>query len=848
MDSLRQGMEPARSTRVPTSNRFLRRWAALAAALGAIACGGTDLTLPSDSVAAKIVVVSGDAQLGTVGTTLAGKLVVRVTDSRNRPVENQQVTFAPAGGNGTAVPPTATTNADGQAQADWVLGAAAGAQQLVATATGNGAPANLAVTFTASATSSTASKLEIAAGNNQTAVAGNAVATAPKVKVTDANGNPVAGVPVTFAVTAGGGSVNPTTAVATGADGTASATSWTLGVVAGANTLTATAPGNGIAGNPATFSATGTVGSAGKLGIARQPSSSAQSGVAFAQQPQLQLQDAGGNAVHTAGIAVTAAIASGPGGTLGGQLTASTDNTGIATFTNLAISGTAGNYTLQFSNPTLTGVTSTSIALGAGAATSISANSTQSQSATVGTNVATPPSVVLRDANNNPVAGIQVTFNVTAGNGTVSPSSPVTTGPDGTATLTSWTLGASPGANTVVATGGGVPGSVTFNATGIAALTITTASPLPDGEVNVAYNQTIASAGGTPPVTWSVQSGSLPAGLSLNASTGAITGPPTAQGTANFTIAATDQANVTATKSMQLTIRAAVSIGTNSLPNATLTVPYNHSVTASNGKTPYVWSIASGSLPSGLSISSSTGAISGVPVATGTANFTVQVQDALGATDQQALSITVDPAPAASTQTTVVANHTPSVFGEPITFTATVALTSGSGTPTGQVTFRRGGTNCTNGTQLGTTQSLSGGQATSDPIASLAVGSYTIRACFAGNASYAASSDVTSQVVNKDSTTTTITTDLSTPSTTADDIQVSVTVAADAPGSGTPSGTVVVSLDSGESCNINALDGGGTGTCTIPNPITAGSRTVTANYLGDGNFTASSDSKAHDVQ
>ena len=78
-----------------------------------------------------------------------------------------------------------------------------------------------------------------------------------------------------------------------------------------------------------------------------------------------------------------------------------------------------------------------------------------------------------------------------------------------------------------------------------AALTITTASPLPAGTVGIAYSQTFAATGGTPPYTnWVVTVGTLPANLLLNAATGALTGTPTTAGTSNFTIQVTDSAAV----------------------------------------------------------------------------------------------------------------------------------------------------------------------------------------------------------------------------------------------------------------------------------------------------------------
>src|SRR5256886_8078184 len=143
--------------------------------------------------------------------------------------------------------------------------------------------------------------------------------------VRDQFGNPVAGVAVTFAPGTGGGSVSPTSPVTTGADGVAAATAWTLGPTAGPNTLTAASAS--LAGSPVTFKATGTAGSATRLAIATQPSGTVQSGIAFQQQPVIQLQDGSGNRVSQAGIAVGVTIASG-GGTLGGATSATTDTAG----------------------------------------------------------------------------------------------------------------------------------------------------------------------------------------------------------------------------------------------------------------------------------------------------------------------------------------------------------------------------------------------------------------------------------------------------------------------------------------------------------------------------------------
>jgi hypothetical protein len=98
-----------------------------------------------------------------------------------------------------------------------------------------------------------------------------------------------------------------------------------------------------------------------QLFIATQPSATATSGVAFAQQPTIQLRDVSGNNVSKAGVVITASIASG-GGTLGGTLTASTNASGVASFTNLQITG-SGGHTLSFTSGTLTPDTSTTISV-----------------------------------------------------------------------------------------------------------------------------------------------------------------------------------------------------------------------------------------------------------------------------------------------------------------------------------------------------------------------------------------------------------------------------------------------------------------------------------------------------
>ncbi len=176
-------------------------------------------------------------------------------------------------------------------------------------------------------------------------------------------------------------------------------------------------------------------------------------------------------------------------------------------------------------------------------------------------------------------------------------------------------------------------------------------SSLPIGEQYAAYSATLAAMGGQSPYTWSISTGSLPAGLSLNASTGAITGTPTTTGTSNFTVQVTDSslpAN-SATKALSVNITLPLVVTTSSLSSGTQSVAYSATLTASGGQSPYTWSISAGSLPSGLSLNSSTGTIIGIATTSGTTSFTVQVTDAQSFSAIQILSLTVNPSIAITT-------------------------------------------------------------------------------------------------------------------------------------------------------------------------------------------------------
>ena len=253
---------------------------------------------------------------------------------------------------------------------------------------------------------------------------------------------------------------------------------------------------------------------------------------------------------------------------------------------------------------------------------------------------------------------------------------------------------------------------------------------MPGATAQTPYNTVVSVSGGSAPYQFSTIWGQIPPGLTLNSSTGSISGTPVLPGTYNFSIGATDlpkadsgdhrftivvaqgtptnikvsisptsasvaagatqqfTASVTGTSNVQVhwqttagsissnglltapttgtsltvtamsvadptkTASAAVSITagggngnptitTTSIPGATSGTPYSTTLVATGGTTPYTWSISSGSLPSGVTLSSSTGAIAGTTSQTGTYTFTAKVTDSASKSGTQSLTLGV---------------------------------------------------------------------------------------------------------------------------------------------------------------------------------------------------------------
>lgn len=189
-------------------------------------------------------------------------------------------------------------------------------------------------------------------------------------------------------------------------------------------------------------------------------------------------------------------------------------------------------------------------------------------------------------------------------------------------------------------------------------------SALVDGTVGTAYTSTFLSAsGGTSPYTWSVISGAVPAGLTVS-SGGVVSGTPTVVGSFSFTVKASDSVGATATRVLSVTIASAsspppagVSITTTTLPDGTAGSSYASTLSASGGTAPYSWSIVSGALPPGLTLSSG-GSLGGTPTTAGTYTVSIKVTDGSGAPATRSYTVTVHaattaPPPPPTTPTTL---------------------------------------------------------------------------------------------------------------------------------------------------------------------------------------------------
>jgi large repetitive protein len=222
-------------------------------------------------------------------------------------------------------------------------------------------------------------------------------------------------------------------------------------------------------------------------------------------------------------------------------------------------------------------------------------------------------------------------------------------------------------------------GSKNFSINVRGAVLITPAS-LPGGTVGMPYSATVTATGGVLPYTWTVASGTLPAGLTLTSNpdgTAAISGTPTTLGPSTFTLQVADSETPPSTGTsamLSISIEGFVTITTASLPNGSVAVFYDSQLVATGGTPPYHWSITSGALPPGLSLTPATGVISGTPTTTGSYPIMVQVVDSerTPATATGSFTIVIDPTPQLQVTTSSLPAGTQGIF-----YTHPLAATGG---------------------------------------------------------------------------------------------------------------------------------------------------------------------------
>lgn len=464
------------------------------------------------------------------GAPLSPQPVIQLQDASGNPVSQAGVAVTAAiasGGGSLGGATTVATNASGTAAfTDLSITGTVGDRTLAFTAPSLAG----ATSGTISVTAGAAAALALTTQPSSSVQVGIAFPTQPVLQIQDASGNPVsqAGTVVTAAIASGGGSLGGTTTATTNGSGAATFSDLQISGSVGDRTLSFSAgsltpaTSNTISVGPA---------AASQITITTQPSTAATNGAPFAQQPVLQLRDASGNAVSQSGVTVTAAIASG-GGTLGGTTAVNTDASGAATFTNLTITGPAGDHTLSFSASGLTGATSGTIAVAPGAATTLAIATQPSATAANAAPFAQQPVVRLQDASGNPVsqAGVNVTAAIAApGAGTLGGTATVATDASGTATFTDLAITGTVGSYsldfTATALTGATSNAITLTAGAPNTVSVTAPRDSIIGTATLQATATILDSGGNTVTsvspTWS---SSDPAVATVDGSSGLITG------------------------------------------------------------------------------------------------------------------------------------------------------------------------------------------------------------------------------------------------------------------------------------------------------------------------------------
>ncbi|MBI4890383.1 MAG: putative Ig domain-containing protein [Acidobacteria bacterium] len=594
--------------------------------LAAMLCLVLPLTAQS-----RLVKVSGDGQLAQLYNAFTLPLVVRAVDGAGQPVAGKAVTWSDVGGISYASSRTVVTDASGYASLTWVPGGeisigVAYRQYTVTAASdvGNVSFNVVAYPYVSGAFNPQPTIQLLKPGQLEITrmQSGGRLANGVQIVVVTSGGNgvspglPIPGVGLTVKTAnqdAAAGPVASCTAgtILTGADGTASCELLALGKPGSTEMII-------DVGNQVTFRAALQVAAGDPTPVVVQGNyQSGAPGTTLPVRLTARLQDAAGSPLPGA-TAIWTVIPAGSVSLLSSVGTA--DASGLVS-TGVQLGAAPGTFEVRVTSGsnyasfavsatgTVSGLTVTSSTLPPG---SVGVSYSQSLGATGGT-----PPYTWSYASGTLPPGLTV-----AGNGIVS-GVPTAGG------TYSFTVRATDSRG--VAALGGVTLSV---GTGLAVAT----TLLPNGAAGVLYRQTLTAAGGVPPYTWALASSGivasqLPAGLSLSPA-GVISGTPLAAGSSTFTVKLTDAAGREAYQYFTLVIGLApanpLTITSTGLPRGTAGTAYSQAFAAAGGTAPYTWSVASGTLPLGLTLSPA-GVLAGTPAAAGAYTFTARVADSLGA-------------------------------------------------------------------------------------------------------------------------------------------------------------------------------------------------------------------------
>ena len=393
-------------------------------------------------------------------------------DSGNNPLSGITVTFSAPGsgasGSFAGGVVTATTNASGIATAAvFTANGTAGSYSIMASVSGVGTSASFSLTNTPGIPAS----ITTTAGTPQSAVINNVFPTNLQATVRDSGNNPLSGITVTFAAPGSGASgsfAGGVVTATTNASGVATAAVFTANATAGSYGVTASVSG---VGTSASFSLTNTAGAPASItATAGTPQSTAIS-MAFGTNLQVTVKDGGNNLLS--GVTVTfGAPGSGASGNFaGGVVTATTNASGVATAAVFMANATAGSYSVTASASGIGTPASFALTNTVGAPASITATAGTPQSATINTAFATNLSATVKDAGNNPLSGITVTF-ATPGSGASGSFAggvvTATTNTSGVATAAVFTANATAGSYSVTASASGVGAPASFSLTNTA--------------------------------------------------------------------------------------------------------------------------------------------------------------------------------------------------------------------------------------------------------------------------------------------------------------------------------------------------------------------------------------------